>query len=105
MNRGEVPEEFAAMKTSSSEVLHDHSVADDIHMVEVEDMFGNNRKGKRNPLVICGAIATAGVLVAGLFSFRQGNFRRSQMLMRTRVGFQAATVALMVGSVYFQGKA
>ena len=54
MNRGEVPEEFAAMKTSSSEVLHDHSVADDIHMVEVEDMFGNNRKGKRNPLVICG---------------------------------------------------
>lgn len=52
-----------------------------------------------------GAIATAGVLVAGLVSFRQGNFRRSQMLMRTRVGFQAATVALLVGSVYLQGKA
>lgn len=51
-----------------------------------------------------GAIATAGVLVAGLISFRQGNFNRSQMFMRARVGFQAATVALMVGTVTLQNK-
>ncbi|MCO5546965.1 hypothetical protein L7F22_000404 [Adiantum nelumboides] len=47
-----------------------------------------------------GALATLGVLVGGLLSFRQGNHQRSQLLMRTRVGFQAATVALMVGTVY-----
>lgn len=72
-------------------------------MYEDEDMFGN-KKTNRNPLVLCGAIATAGVLVAGLISFRQGNFNRSQMFMRARVGFQAATVALMVGTVTLQNK-
>jgi len=51
-----------------------------------------------------GAIATAGVLLAGLVSFKQGNYNRSQMFMRTRVGFQAATVALMVGTVALQDK-
>ena len=51
-----------------------------------------------------GALATLGVLVGGLLSFRQGNHNRSQLLMRARVGFQAATVALMVGTVYYQGK-
>lgn len=53
--------------------------------------------------VLTGAIATAGVLLAGLVSFKQGNFNRSQMFMRARVGFQAATVALMVGTVYVEG--
>ncbi len=51
-----------------------------------------------------GAIATAGVLCAGLLAFRKGDFNRSQQMMRARVGFQAATVALMVGTVYVQGK-
>ncbi|KAG0580892.1 hypothetical protein M758_4G210800 [Ceratodon purpureus] len=68
-----------------------------------EDMF-SNKKEHRNPLVLCGAIATAGVLLAGLVSFKQGNYNRSQMFMRARVGFQAATVALMVGTVALQGK-
>jgi len=71
-------------------------------MEDSEDMF-SNKKEHRNPLVLCGAIATAGVLLAGLVSFKQGNFNRSQMFMRARVGFQAATVALMVGTVYVEG--
>jgi hypothetical protein len=50
-----------------------------------------------------GALATLGVLVGGLISFRQGNHNRSQALMRARVAFQGLTVALMVGTVYYQG--
>jgi len=45
-----------------------------------------------------GALATAGVLTAGLVSFRNGNAARSQAFMRARVGLQAATVALMVAT-------
>lgn len=70
---------------------------------EDEDMF-STKKEHRNPLVLCGAIATAGVLLAGLVSFKQGNYNRSQKFMRARVGFQAATVALMVGTVALQDK-
>lgn len=70
---------------------------------EDEDML-SIKKENRSPLVLCGAIATAGVLLAGLVSFKQGNYNRSQMFMRARVGFQAATVALMVGTVALQDK-
>eukprot|EP00897_Mesotaenium_endlicherianum_P000884 jgi/Mesen1/10797/ME000092S10282 len=70
---------------------------------EGEDMF-ETKKSVRNPLVPLGALATAGVLVAGLVSFKQGNYNRSQHFMRARVVFQAATVALMVGTVYYQGR-
>jgi hypothetical protein len=76
--------------------------ARDLENLDAEDMF--NEKDRRNPLVLCGAIATAGVLCAGLLAFRKGDFNRSQQMMRARVGFQAATVALMVGTVYLQGK-
>ncbi|KAL5974334.1 hypothetical protein ACLOJK_030998 [Asimina triloba] len=47
----------------------------------------------------CCALATAGVLTAGLISFRQGNSRLGQMLMRARVVVQGATVALMLGAL------
>ncbi|KAI5069459.1 hypothetical protein GOP47_0015760 [Adiantum capillus-veneris] len=67
--------------------------------LESEDILGS-KKYVRNPLVPIGAVATLGVLVGGLISFRQGNHNRSQILMRTRVVFQAATVALMVGTAY-----
>ncbi|KAK9826509.1 hypothetical protein WJX81_008497 [Elliptochloris bilobata] len=53
---------------------------------------------KRNPLVMVGAVATAGVLCAGLVAFKRGNQQLSQQMMRARVGFQFATVALMAGS-------
>lgn len=46
---------------------------------------------------------TAGVLTAGLISFRQGNSHLGQKLMRARVVVQGATVALMVGTAYYYG--
>jgi hypothetical protein len=58
-----------------------------------EDMFSER---KRSPLVLVGALATAGVLAAGLVAFKKGNQNLSQSLMRTRVLFQGATVAVMV---------
>lgn len=64
---------------------------DDIH----DDMFKERR---RNPLVLVGAAATAGVLCAGLLAFKQGNPGMSQKMMRARVAFQAVTVGLMAGS-------
>ncbi|CAI5537512.1 unnamed protein product [Closterium sp. Naga37s-1] len=57
----------------------------------------------KNPLVLLGAFTTAAVLVAGLASFKQGNDRRSQMLMRARVVAQGGTVALMLGTIGLDG--
>ncbi|KAJ7945899.1 RING-H2 finger protein ATL48 [Quillaja saponaria] len=51
-----------------------------------------------------GALITAGVLTAGLISFRQGNSHLGQKLMRARVVVQGATVALMVGTAYYYGE-
>jgi hypothetical protein len=53
--------------------------------------------------IISGALVTAGVLTAGLISFRYGNSRLGQKLMRARVVIQGATVALMIGSAYYYG--
>lgn len=52
---------------------------------------------------ISGALITAGVLTAGLISFRQGNSHLGQQLMRARVVAQGATVALMGGTAYYYG--
>ncbi|XVF50286.1 hypothetical protein PTKIN_Ptkin04bG0084100 [Pterospermum kingtungense] len=67
------------------------------------DELLEEEKRVRNPLVPVGALMTAGVLTAGLISFRQGNSRLGQMLMRARVVVQGATVALMVGTAYYYG--
>lgn len=78
-------------------------------------MFGEIM-GCNNSTVVCmafdimrlvhvsGALLTAGVLTAGLISFRQGNSQLGQKLMRARVVVQGATVALMVGSAYYYGE-
>mmetsp|Transcript_30856 Transcript_30856/g.37399 ORF Transcript_30856/g.37399 Transcript_30856/m.37399 type:complete len:93 (+) Transcript_30856:145-423(+) len=63
-----------------------------------DEMFPDRANTHRNPLVLVGAIATAGVLAAGLVAFRNGNTDLSQKMMRTRVLFQGATVAVMVGT-------
>lgn len=47
---------------------------------------------------------TAGVLTAGLISFKRGNSVLGQKLMRARVVVQGATVALMVGTAYYCGE-
>ncbi|XP_050224120.1 RING-H2 finger protein ATL48-like [Mercurialis annua] len=68
----------------------------------LEDFFEEKNR-VRNPLVPIGALVTAGVLTAGLFSFRQGNSHLGQILMRARVVVQGATVALMVGTAHYYG--
>ncbi|KAJ8461319.1 hypothetical protein OPV22_034245 [Ensete ventricosum] len=70
---------------------------------QIEDLFVS-KKPIKNPLVPVGALMTAGVLTAGLVSFRQGNSQLGQKLMRARVVLQGATVALMVGSAYYYGE-
>ncbi|CAN0890251.1 RING-H2 finger protein ATL48 [Linum grandiflorum] len=73
-------------------------------MVAVEpnlDQFYEEKKRVRNPFVPLGALATAGVLTAGLVSFRRGNSQLGQKLMRARVVVQGATVALMVGTAFY----
>ncbi|KAJ6868885.1 RING-H2 finger protein ATL48 [Populus alba x Populus x berolinensis] len=67
-----------------------------------EQLF-EEKKRVRNPLVPVGALMTAGVLTAGLISFRRGNSRLGQVLMRARVVVQGATVALMVGTAFYYG--
>ncbi|XP_010271994.1 PREDICTED: RING-H2 finger protein ATL48-like [Nelumbo nucifera] len=70
---------------------------------ELENLF-NEKKRTKNPFVPIGALLTAGVLTAGLISFRQGNSQLGQKLMRARVVVQGATVALMVGTAYYYGE-
>lgn len=51
-----------------------------------------------------GALVTAGVLTAGLISFKKDNPELGQMLMRARVVTQGATVALMIGTAIYYGE-
>ncbi|CAN6477604.1 unnamed protein product [Victoria cruziana] len=71
-------------------------------VTQYEDLF-DHKKPVKNPLVPIGALLTAGVLTAGLISFRQGNSHLGQKLMRARVVAQGATVALMFGTAYYYG--
>ncbi|XP_073147056.1 RING-H2 finger protein ATL48-like [Henckelia pumila] len=69
---------------------------------ELEELF-QGKKRVRNPFVRVGAFIIAGVLTAGLISFRHGNSHLGQKLMRARVVAQGATVVLMVGTTYYYG--
>ncbi|KAI8017566.1 RING-H2 finger protein ATL48 [Camellia lanceoleosa] len=70
---------------------------------DIEGLF-EGKKRLKNPFVPIGAFITAGVLTAGLISFRQGNSHLGQQLMRARVVVQGATVAVMVGTTYYYGE-
>lgn len=63
------------------------------------DDGGKFSKFSKNPLVPIGAVGTACILVAGLFSFKSGNTRLSQQLMRARVLAQGATLGVLSLSV------
>ncbi|KAF3792059.1 HIG1 domain family member 2A [Nymphaea thermarum] len=69
---------------------------------QLEDLL-DHKKPVKNPLVPIGALITAGILTAGLISFRQGKSHLGQKLMRARVVAQGATVALMLGTAYYYG--
>ncbi|XP_062200130.1 RING-H2 finger protein ATL48-like [Phragmites australis] len=71
--------------------------------LHMEDFPLEGKKPVKNPFVPIGALVTAGVLTAGLISFRYGNSQLGQKLMRARVIAQGATVALMMGSAYYYG--
>ncbi|XP_039159543.1 RING-H2 finger protein ATL48-like [Eucalyptus grandis] len=71
---------------------------------EVDQKLFDRRRRAQNPLVPIGAFVTAGVLVAGLMSFQQGDSHLGQKLMRARVIAQGVTVALMVGTAYYCGQ-
>ncbi|XP_024978311.1 RING-H2 finger protein ATL46-like [Cynara cardunculus var. scolymus] len=70
---------------------------------ELESLFPE-KKRSRNPFVPIGALITAGVLTAGLISFKKGNSELGQKLMRARVVAQGGTVALMVGTAAYYGE-
>ncbi|CBI34952.3 hypothetical protein PVL29_019169 [Vitis rotundifolia] len=70
---------------------------------EMDQLF-EQKKRVKNPLVPIGALLTAGVLTAGLISFKKGNSHLGQKLMRARVVVQGATVALMLSTAYYYGE-
>ncbi|XP_037938081.1 HIG1 domain family member 2A, mitochondrial [Teleopsis dalmanni] len=63
------------------------------------------RKIKSNPLVPIGCLATAAALSVGLYNFRTGNRKMSQLMMRARIAAQGFTViALVTGVVLTYGQ-
>ncbi|XP_055390162.1 HIG1 domain family member 2A, mitochondrial [Condylostylus longicornis] len=85
----------------------------DLEWIQVKKTFGEIgelpettkekmiRKMKENPLVPIGCLATAGALTFGLYSFRKGDRRMSQVMMRTRILAQGFTVLALIGGVAF----
>ncbi|NXX76378.1 HIG2A protein, partial [Urocolius indicus] len=57
------------------------------------------RKTRENPLVPLGCLCTLGVLTYGLISFKRGNVRRSQLMMRARILAQGFTFAALLGGM------
>lgn len=51
---------------------------------------------------IClGFLATAGILVAGFVSFKRGNQKMSQYMMRARVAAQFGTMLAIAGGTFY----
>ncbi|KAH8303731.1 hypothetical protein KR018_008973 [Drosophila ironensis] len=57
------------------------------------------RKIKENPLVPIGCVATTAALTAGLYNFRTGNRKMSQLMMRSRIAAQGFTVLALIAGV------
>ncbi|KAJ8876202.1 hypothetical protein PR048_024112 [Dryococelus australis] len=69
---------------------------DSIRVESTQEKFA--RKFKENPFVPVGCVATAGILLYGLWCFRGGRSKMSQYMMRARIAAQGFTViALVVG--------
>ncbi|XP_030754017.1 HIG1 domain family member 2A, mitochondrial [Sitophilus oryzae] len=54
------------------------------------------RKCSENPLVPIGTTATSAALIYGIWTFRTGQRKMSQYMMRTRVAAQAITIFAVV---------
>ncbi|NXR44505.1 HIG2A protein, partial [Hippolais icterina] len=57
------------------------------------------RKTRENPLVPFGCLCTVGILGYGIFCFKRGYTRRSQLMMRARVLAQGLTIVSLVGGM------
>ncbi|KAF1620899.1 UNVERIFIED_CONTAM: HIG1 domain family member 2A, mitochondrial, partial [Eudyptes robustus] len=72
-----------------------------------EEGFGDKflRKTRENPLVPLGGagrrrcLCTVGILTYGLISFKRGNTRQSQLMMRARILAQGFTFAALLGGM------
>ncbi|NXY50155.1 HIG2A protein, partial [Ceuthmochares aereus] len=66
-----------------------------------DEGFGDKflRKTRENPLVPIGCLCTVGILVYGLISFKRGNTRHSQLMMRARILAQGFTFAALLGGM------
>lgn len=53
---------------------------------------------------VLGCLATLAALSYGIWSFRTGNRRMSQYMMRTRVVAQGLTVVALVGGIFLGAK-
>lgn len=62
------------------------------------------RKFSANPFIPLGVLVTCGFLASGLKAFRDGNKRRSQLMMRGRVVAQALTVTALGLGTYFNSQ-
>ncbi|KFV03915.1 hypothetical protein N340_04444, partial [Tauraco erythrolophus] len=51
------------------------------------------------PSFSAGCLCTVGVLTYGLISFKKGNTRRSQLMMRARILAQGFTFAALLGGM------
>lgn len=56
-------------------------------------------RASQPPSFPAGCLCTVGVLTYGLISFRKGNTRRSQLMMRARVVAQGFTFAALLGGM------
>lgn len=54
------------------------------------------RKSAENPFVPLGCLVTGLVLSYGLWCFRTGQTKKSQIMMRARIGAQGFTVAALI---------
>ncbi|XP_044262231.1 HIG1 domain family member 2A, mitochondrial [Tribolium madens] len=57
------------------------------------------RKIKENPMIPIGCLATTCALCYGLWSFRTGNRKMSQYMMRTRIVAQGFTVVALIAGI------
>mmetsp|Transcript_11719 Transcript_11719/g.31566 ORF Transcript_11719/g.31566 Transcript_11719/m.31566 type:complete len:156 (+) Transcript_11719:823-1290(+) len=62
---------------------------------------GKREVWKKNPMVVVGALTTAGILFSGLYFMKIGNAQMSQNMMRARVVAQGVTIALLVASTTY----
>eukprot|EP00042_Codosiga_hollandica_P033558 m.225821 g.225821 ORF g.225821 m.225821 type:complete len:149 (-) comp54214_c0_seq6:39-485(-) len=62
------------------------------------------RKFSSNPFIPIGAGMTCVALVGGLYAFKRGNQRHSQLYQRARVFFQLSTIGALVAGGYVNHK-